>query len=83
MKLLITASFSDFSMYFLSLLRAFNFIAALEHSIEICSYGHKFIWFPPSFFLFKGACLSNTLRKIDVNMSYYCSSLYELLLINY
>ena len=40
-------------------------------------------WFPPSFFIFKRACLSNnTFRKIDVNMSYYCSSLYELLFIN-
>ena len=37
MKLLIIASFSDFPMYFWSLLRAFSWTAALEHSIEICS----------------------------------------------
>ena len=37
MKLLIIASFSDFPMYFWSLLRAFSCIAALEHSTEICS----------------------------------------------
>ena len=39
-------------------------------------------WFCLSFVVFKGACSSNTLRKIDVHLSYCCSSFYELRLTN-
>ena len=65
-----------FKYLFLSLDRS---IIAFLSSLVI-----NLAWFPHriSFLIFKGACLSNTLQKIDVNMSYCCSSLYELYLIN-
>ena len=65
---------SHFKYLFLNLDRS---IAAFLSSLVI-----NLAWFPLNFFIFKRACLSNTFRKIDVNMSYCCSSLYELLLIN-
>ena len=54
MKLFIIASFSDFPMYFWSLLRAFNCIAAVEHSIKICSlnFNWSLIFIPSNFIEF-------------------------------
>ena len=83
MKLLIIASFSDFPMYFWSLLRAFSWIAALEHSIEICSLNFNWssIFIPSNFVEFIvlisllsiiNLCVvwvSSLLRIIDWNLS--------------
>ena len=61
-----------------------HLFSSLDRSIIAfrSSLGINLAWFPQSFFIFKGVCLSNALRKIDANMSYCCSSMYELLLIN-
>ena len=51
-KLLTTASFSHFHMYFWRLLRTYSITAALEHNIKICSL--NFNWssiFMPSNFI--------------------------------
>ena len=83
MKLLIIASFSDFPMYFWSLLRAFSWTAALEHSIEICSLSFNWssIFIPSNFVEFIvlisllsiiNLCVvwvSSLLRIIDWNLS--------------
>ena len=83
MKLLIIASFSDFPMYFWSLLRAFSWTAALEHSIEICSLNLNWssIFIPSNFVEFIvlisllsiiNLCVvwvSSLLRIIDWNLS--------------
>ena len=83
MKPLIIASFSDFPMYFWSLLRAFSWTAALEHSIEICSLSFNWssIFIPSNFVEFIvlisllsiiNLCVvwvSSLLRIIDWNLS--------------
>ena len=83
MKPLIIASFSDFPMYFWSLLRAFSWSAALEHSIEICSLNFNWssIFIPSNFVEFIvlisllsiiNLCVvwvSSLLRIIDWNLS--------------
>ena len=83
MKLLIIASFSDFPMYFWSLLRAFSWTAALERSIEICSLSFNWssIFIPSNFVEFIvlisllsiiNLCVvwvSSLLRIIDWNLS--------------
>ena len=87
MKLLIIASFSDFPMYFWSLLRAFSWIAALEHSIEICSLNFNWssIFIPSNFVEFIvlisllsiiNLCVvwvSSLLRIIDWNLSKFAT----------
>ena len=54
MKLLIIASFSDFPIYFRSLLTTFSYIAALEHYIVICSL--NFNWLSIQGMPFNKAC---------------------------
>ena len=47
-------------------------LLSLDRSVVafLCSLVINLAWFPLSFFIFKGTCLPNTLRKNDVNMLY-------------